>query len=146
MTHEVDKWEVTGGNPGDTSVKVKITANTTVKVTFKKKDTTPVDKTYTVGAVGFTMKVIAAVDASLGHNDYSISQPHTVFELSWDWYDDTLPASPEADYAGPDSGSNRVWRGGCKGCFESHCTVGVRGSDSPVNWYNSVGLRLACLP
>ncbi|UTC88528.1 formylglycine-generating enzyme family protein [Treponema denticola] len=42
-THEVDTWEVTGGqivsggNPGDTSVKVKITANTTVKVTFKLK-------------------------------------------------------------------------------------------------------------
>ena len=39
---------------------------------------TPTDKTYTVGAVGFTMKGIAAVNAQLGHNDYSINQPHTV--------------------------------------------------------------------
>ena len=83
-THEVDTWEVTGGtkisggNHGDTNVKVKITANTTVKVTFKKKDTVPTDKTYTVGAVGFTMKVIAAVDAHLGHNDYVENKPHTV--------------------------------------------------------------------
>ena len=42
-THMVDKWDVTdgqivtGGNSGDTSVKVKITGDTTVKVTFKKK-------------------------------------------------------------------------------------------------------------
>ncbi|UTD05404.1 formylglycine-generating enzyme family protein [Treponema denticola] len=39
---------------------------------------TPVDKTYTVGSVEFTMKGIAAVNAQLGHNDYSINQPHTV--------------------------------------------------------------------
>ena len=42
-TYEVNTWEVTGGqivsggNPGDTSVKVKITGDTTVKVTFKPK-------------------------------------------------------------------------------------------------------------
>ena len=42
-THMVDTWEVTGGqivtggNSGDTNVKVKITGGTTVKVTFKKK-------------------------------------------------------------------------------------------------------------
>jgi len=83
-THEVDKWEITGGQvvsggeDESISVKVKITANTTVKVTFKKKDTVPTDKTCTVGAVGFTMKGIAAVDASLGHNDYNNNKPHTV--------------------------------------------------------------------
>nr|WP_252830246.1 formylglycine-generating enzyme family protein [Treponema denticola] len=84
-THKVDKWEVSGGQvvsgggEGSASVKVKITANTTVKVTFKKKDTTPVDKTYTVGSVAFTMKGIAAVnDASLGHDDYNNNKPHTV--------------------------------------------------------------------
>ncbi|UTC62798.1 formylglycine-generating enzyme family protein [Treponema sp. OMZ 787] len=38
----------------------------------------PVDKTYTVGSVEFTMKGIAAVDASLGHNDYNDNKPHTV--------------------------------------------------------------------
>ena len=42
-THEVDKWEVTGGQvvsggeDGSTNVKVKITGDTTVKVTFKEK-------------------------------------------------------------------------------------------------------------
>ncbi|WP_255817295.1 hypothetical protein [Treponema putidum] len=42
-THMVDTWEVTGGqivtggNSGDTNVKVKITGDTTVKVTFKLK-------------------------------------------------------------------------------------------------------------
>ena len=38
----------------------------------------PVDKTYTVDSVEFTMKGIAAVDASLGHNDYVENKPHTV--------------------------------------------------------------------
>ena len=43
VSHEVDKWEVTGGQvvsggeDGSISVKVKITADTTVKVTFKEK-------------------------------------------------------------------------------------------------------------
>ncbi|UTC92058.1 formylglycine-generating enzyme family protein [Treponema denticola] len=39
---------------------------------------TPVDKTYTVGAVEFTMKGIAAVDAQLGDNAYNNNKPHTV--------------------------------------------------------------------
>ncbi|UTC64330.1 formylglycine-generating enzyme family protein [Treponema sp. OMZ 788] len=39
---------------------------------------TPTDKTYTVDSVKFTMKGIAAVDASLGHNDYDDNKPHTV--------------------------------------------------------------------
>ena len=43
VSHEVDKWEITGGQvlegggEGSASAKVKITANTTVKVTFKEK-------------------------------------------------------------------------------------------------------------
>ena len=79
-THEVDKWEITGGQVleggghGSSSAKVKITANTTVKVTFKL-----IDKTYTVGSVEFTMKGIAAVnDALVGNNDYNNNKPHTV--------------------------------------------------------------------
>ena len=79
VSHEVDKWEITGGQilegggEGSESVKVKITANTTVKVTF-----IPIDKTYTVDSVEFTMKGIAAVDAQLGHDDYDNNKPHTV--------------------------------------------------------------------
>ena len=37
-----------------------------------------VDKTYTVGSVEFTIKGIAAVDASLGHDAYNNNKPHTV--------------------------------------------------------------------
>ena len=79
VSHEVDKWEVTGGQvlegggEGSASAKVKITANTTVKVTF-----IPIDKTYTVDSVEFTMKGIAAVDAQLGDNAYNNNKPHTV--------------------------------------------------------------------
>ena len=43
VSHEVDKWEITGGTKisggedGSSSLKVKITGDTTVKVTFKEK-------------------------------------------------------------------------------------------------------------
>ena len=94
----VEKWTVTpaaalqtgGANGSDTATaKVKVTANTTVNVTFKQQAVTPpppptppasADKTYTVNSVNFTMKGIAAVtNGTLGHADYSyINAVHTV--------------------------------------------------------------------
>ena len=94
----VEKWTVTpaaalqtgGANGSDTATaKVKVTANTTVNVTFKQQAVTPpppptppasADKTYTVNSVNFTMKDIAAVtNGTLGHADYSYNNAvHTV--------------------------------------------------------------------
>ena len=97
----VEKWTVTpaaalqtgGANGSDTATaKVKVTANTTVNVTFKQQAVTPppppppptppapVDKTYTVNSVNFTMKDIAAVtNGTLGHADYGFNNAvHTV--------------------------------------------------------------------
>ena len=54
LTHEVDKWEITGGevleggNDEDKSVKVKITKDMSVKVTFKKKEPSLILKTLTI--------------------------------------------------------------------------------------------------
>ena len=54
LTHEVDKWEITGGevleggNDEDKSVKVKITKDISVKVTFKKKEPSLILKTLTI--------------------------------------------------------------------------------------------------
>ena len=91
--YEVDKWSISGssfesgsGTDGSTTAKVKVTADTTVNVTFKPVATPPpptppasADKTYTVNSVNFTMKGIAAVTGkSVGHGDESDNAPHTV--------------------------------------------------------------------
>ena len=78
----VDTWTVTpstalqsGGKAGNSTAAVKISADTTVNVTFKPQIVTPpasADKTYTVGGISFTMKGIAAVtNKNVGHADYS---------------------------------------------------------------------------
>ena len=86
----VDKWTISGssfesgsGADGSTTAKVKVTANTTVNVTFKQQAVTPpasVDKTYTIEGIGFTMKGIAAVtNGKVGHADHSGNNAvHTV--------------------------------------------------------------------
>ena len=92
----VEKWTVTpaaalqtgGANGSDTATaKVKVTANTTVNVTFKQVATPPTpptppassDKTYTVGSINFTMKGIAAVtDGSVGDNSQGDNKHHAV--------------------------------------------------------------------
>ena len=91
--YEVDKWSISGssfesgsGAAGSITAKVKVTANTTVNVTFKPVATPPpptppasADKTYTVNSVNFTMKGIAAVTGkSVGHGDESDNASHTV--------------------------------------------------------------------
>ena len=228
MTHEVDKWEVTGGQvlegggEGSASVKVKITANTTVKVTFKKKphslilktlsifgknaisgriivdnsktevttgdvsasfdygsvtgetipvsitngtlnvgentvnlsiaavegkyeawtkdivvsrqEAAPIDKTYTVGAVGFTMKGIAAVDARLGHNDYYNNKPHTV-SLSAYLIGETEVTQELWEKV---MGNNPSW---FDGSFGKDPDVGETQGKRPVenvNWYQAI--------
>ena len=78
----VDTWTVTpstalqsGGKAGNSTAAVKISADTTVNVTFKQQVVTPpasADKTYTVGGISFTMKKIDAVtNKNVGHADYS---------------------------------------------------------------------------
>ena len=77
--YAVDTWTVmpssalqTGGTPGSTTATVKITAATTVTVTFKSN-------IYTVGGVRFTMRDIAAVTGgTIGQTGYSNNAPHTV--------------------------------------------------------------------
>ena len=135
LTHEVDKWEVTGGQivsggeEGSTSVKVKIMANTIVKVTFP-----PIDKPYTVGSIEFTMKGIAAVDASLGHDDYGNNKPHTV-SLS-DYLIGETEVTQELWQAVMDN--NPSWFDGSSGKEPAAGeTQGKRPVES-ANWYHAI--------
>jgi len=71
-----------------------------------------------------------------------------VGEWCWDWYDSTYYLETSAiDPTGPSSGSERVWRGGCK-YFESGFKPNRRHSDSP-QWKGALanlGLRLCRRP
>ena len=85
--YAVDKWSVTpigalqtGGTDGSSTATVKITEATEVKVTFKPvAPPAPLDKTYTVEGISFTMKGIAAVtNGSVGDNSQSYNNVHKV--------------------------------------------------------------------
>ena len=67
-----------------------------------------------------------------------------VWEWCLDWYDsDYYSQSPSYNPAGPDSGSNRVNRGGSWGCDALGNRVAFRDNIIPVNRYRALGLRLA---
>ena len=67
-----------------------------------------------------------------------------VYEWCQDWLDsDYYSQSPSYNPAGPDSGSNRVNRGGSWGCDALGNRVAFRDNIIPVNRYRALGLRLA---
>ncbi|UTC76924.1 formylglycine-generating enzyme family protein [Treponema sp. OMZ 799] len=95
---------------------------------------TPTDKTYTVGSVEFTMKGIAAVDASLGHNYYVDNKPHTV-SLSAYLIGET-EVTQELWQAV--MGNNPSWFDGSSGKEPAAGeTQGKRPVES-VNWYHAI--------
>ena len=125
----VDKWSISGssfesgsGAAGSITAKVKVTANTTVNVTFKQQAVTPppppptsADKTYTVNSVNFTMKDIAAVtNGTLGHADYSYNNAvHTVSlsayqigetEVTQELWEAVMGNNPSSFSSSPESG------------------------------------------
>ena len=74
-----------------------------------------------------------------------------VWEWCWDWYGSGsgYPSGAE-DPAGPDTGSNRVKRGGSWISHDVYCTVSYRSSSGPYsryyvipdNWYDLNGFRV----
>jgi len=65
-----------------------------------------------------------------------------VQEWCLDWYQDNLGGvSPET---GPDTGSNRVYRGGGWGWSAADCRCASRASNSPTTVWPKIGFRLAC--
>ena len=65
-----------------------------------------------------------------------------VYEWCWDWYSSSGYPSGTEDPAGPDTGSNRVRRGGSWGINASYCTVSYRLSGYPCFRYGDYGFRL----
>ena len=59
-----------------------------------------------------------------------------------DWYGD-YPTKPMADPLGPDTGSDRVFRGGSLGYYARYCRVARRNCGDPADSDGNVGFRAA---
>jgi formylglycine-generating enzyme len=75
---------------------------------------------------------------ALGLHDMS----GNVVEWCWDWYG-TYPTVLESNPKGPDTGSNRVFRGGSWYNVPQLVRTVNRGSNTPVRRFVSIGFRLA---
>ncbi|MCD4653967.1 formylglycine-generating enzyme family protein [bacterium] len=80
------------------------------------------------------------------NNPWNLEDIHgNVWEWCWDWYDSSYPERTQTDYAGSESGSYRVLRGGSWYSDASCCRSAIRNSYAPVNRSNALGFRLVRL-
>ena len=68
-----------------------------------------------------------------------------VYEWCSDWRG-SYSSSPQTNPVGPSSGYYRMGRGGCWGYYSRLCRVSNRGSDSPGDSLDTLGLRLVLEP
>ena len=81
------------------------------------------------------------VGSKLG-NPWNLKDVHgNVYEWCWDWYVSSYPVGTETDYAGAETGSYRVARGGNWGIVAQYCRSADRGSYTPGYRINFLGAR-----
>jgi formylglycine-generating enzyme required for sulfatase activity len=66
-----------------------------------------------------------------------------VWEWCWDWFGN-YPVGKQTDYAGPDSGTYRVRRGGGWGSDDSGCAIAWRVINYPAVKDITLGFRILC--
>jgi uncharacterized repeat protein (TIGR02543 family) len=69
-----------------------------------------------------------------------------VWEWCWDWGGTVSNTETVTDPAGPESGMNRVFRGGSWYDFASNCSVASRGSNTPDFLVDGLGFRVVLCP
>jgi formylglycine-generating enzyme required for sulfatase activity len=92
---------------------------------------------YTTNSTSKTHEVGKKTANELGIKDMS----GNVWEWCWDWYDD-YPTVTKSDYAGADSGSARVMRGGSWSNPATRCSVAFRGDGDSDNQSSTLGFRV----
>ena len=95
---------------------------------------------YTDNSGGRTHAVGTKSPNELGIYDMS----GNVYECCQDWYSDSYyENSPRTNPKGPNSGSNRVSRGGSWDSFARYCRVSYRSNGAPGYRHSGLGFRLA---
>jgi formylglycine-generating enzyme required for sulfatase activity len=70
-----------------------------------------------------------------------------VMEWCSDWFDRAYySVSPAKNPVGPDSGTNKVARGGSRNYYARHCRVAARISRNPADRFPDIGFRIVSLP
>ena len=157
VTGETIPVSITNGtlNVGENTVNLSIAAVEgkyeawTKDIVVSRQEAAPIDKTYTVSAVGFTMKGIAAVkNAPLGHDDYDDNKPHTVSlsayligetEVTQELWQEVM-------------GNNPSWFDGSSGKEPAEGEAQGKRPVEKVNWYqaiafcNKLSLKLGLVP
>ncbi|MGB3975319.1 MAG: SUMF1/EgtB/PvdO family nonheme iron enzyme [bacterium] len=64
-----------------------------------------------------------------------------MWEWCWDWYG-SYPTQPTTDPKGPDSGTDKVTRGGASQHAARYCRSAMRGHSAPSYKNNNLGFRM----